>query len=487
MISKFLIKCSGADKDILNECPESEKTKFVGIGATIFLTSILAGISGGYAIFFTFNNLFVSFVFGLLWTLLIFNLDRYIVSSIRKQGNLRKELYVSIPRIAIAVLLAITISKPLELKLFDGSVSKKMGEIEDQYNSTCENNFKKQITDLRITQKNLQQEINTSKTSTIVNDPIVKEIKNQIGVFGFEANSLNTLINQNKYIINQNTSFQDISLKDGKFKRVRKYNKVALQKISDNNGFVSEIKARDAKIINLNDSISKRKEVLSNQIQVIEKQYSLQVSSIQNQINELNNNRSSIIEKCRFDSAQEKDILARLKALAKLKNEDTTAYLAGLLITLLFVLIETSPIIVKLMSKVGAYDKMFDRVEEEFFLKQEIILEKKHDVIRNYIAEFKELNKIRNDLRSDSERLRAESELKALEQIHSEILKKQVVISKQRVNDWFKSELDDLNIKVNVYLSELKTAKEVVSKYKKDKYSPKKKVVKPVKTRNKKM
>ena len=131
MITNFLISCSGANKQILKDCP-TERTKFVGIGATIFLTAVLACISGGYAIFFTFNNFFVSLIFGLLWGFIIFNLDRYIVSSIKKTGSLTKEFLTALPRFLIAIVLGITISKPLEIKLFDGSITKKMGETKNK-------------------------------------------------------------------------------------------------------------------------------------------------------------------------------------------------------------------------------------------------------------------------------------------------------------------------------------------------------------------
>jgi hypothetical protein len=37
MFKSFFILCSGADKDLLDGCSEGEQTKYVGIGATVFL------------------------------------------------------------------------------------------------------------------------------------------------------------------------------------------------------------------------------------------------------------------------------------------------------------------------------------------------------------------------------------------------------------------------------------------------------------------
>ena len=49
VMKKFFWFCSGANRQILDTCPESEQTKFVGIGATVFFTALLASMSGGYA------------------------------------------------------------------------------------------------------------------------------------------------------------------------------------------------------------------------------------------------------------------------------------------------------------------------------------------------------------------------------------------------------------------------------------------------------
>jgi hypothetical protein len=37
MLKQFFILCSGADNQLLKGCSEGEQTKFVGIGATVFL------------------------------------------------------------------------------------------------------------------------------------------------------------------------------------------------------------------------------------------------------------------------------------------------------------------------------------------------------------------------------------------------------------------------------------------------------------------
>lgn len=123
MLKQFFILCSGADKDILENCSEGEQTKFAGIGATVFFTAVMAFIASAYALFTVFDSPYPAIAFGLVWSLLIFNLDRFIVSTIRKRDNIGNELLQATPRIILAVIIAIVISKPLEIKIFEKEIN----------------------------------------------------------------------------------------------------------------------------------------------------------------------------------------------------------------------------------------------------------------------------------------------------------------------------------------------------------------------------
>lgn len=114
MLIKFFLTCSGVDKNIIENCGNGEQNKFVGIGATVFFTAIMATIAGSYALYTVFDNLYAAIFFGLVWGLLIFNLDRFIVSTIKKKDSKLKEFLQALPRIILAVIIAIVISKPLE-------------------------------------------------------------------------------------------------------------------------------------------------------------------------------------------------------------------------------------------------------------------------------------------------------------------------------------------------------------------------------------
>lgn len=65
--------------------------------------------------------------------MLIFNLDRYIVSTIKKTGNIIDELIQASPRLLLAVIIAIVIAKPLELKIFEKEINQVLLEQKNDF------------------------------------------------------------------------------------------------------------------------------------------------------------------------------------------------------------------------------------------------------------------------------------------------------------------------------------------------------------------
>ncbi|WP_339839833.1 DUF4407 domain-containing protein, partial [uncultured Flavobacterium sp.] len=123
MLKRFFILCSGVDKDIVQNCSDGEQNKYAGIGATVFFTAVMAFLAGSYALYTVFDDYYVAVFFGLIWGSLIFNLDRFIVSTIKKRDNFMDEFIQATPRIILAVIIAIVISKPLEIKIFEKEIN----------------------------------------------------------------------------------------------------------------------------------------------------------------------------------------------------------------------------------------------------------------------------------------------------------------------------------------------------------------------------
>ncbi len=128
-IRNFFWLCSGVNIEQLKKI-ESDYIKYASIGATVFFTGVLASLSGGYAMHYVFNNYLVTIPFAILWGLIIFNLDRYIVSSLIKpmasgKGafvDFFRELPPALPRFLLAAIIAVAVSNPIELRLFQKEI-----------------------------------------------------------------------------------------------------------------------------------------------------------------------------------------------------------------------------------------------------------------------------------------------------------------------------------------------------------------------------
>src|SRR6187402_2901444 len=130
-ITSFFWLCSGANRTLLEKCP-TEASKYAGIGATIFFTGLFAALAGGYALYTVFDNAWIASGFGLLWGFMIFNLDRYIVSSMRKESKPAREWLLASPRIILAIIISLVIAKPLELKIFEKEIEPELVVMEQQ-------------------------------------------------------------------------------------------------------------------------------------------------------------------------------------------------------------------------------------------------------------------------------------------------------------------------------------------------------------------
>ena len=144
LLNEFLWTFAGVHKPLLRQCP-NEYSKYAGMGGTILCTAIMAMISGGYAIYFVFENFWIAAAFGLFWGCLILNLDRFIVSTMYSDGKYTiswLELWSALPRIVMAILLGIVISTPLEMKLFEERIDGKILEIQRERKTVWEENNK---------------------------------------------------------------------------------------------------------------------------------------------------------------------------------------------------------------------------------------------------------------------------------------------------------------------------------------------------------
>lgn len=338
MLKQFFIICSGADTDILKTASIGEQNKYAGIGATVFFTAVMAFIASSYALYTVFDNTYISIGFGLVWGLLIFNLDRFIVSTIKKRGDFLNQLLQATPRLILALIIAIVISKPLELKIFE-----------------------KEINQVLLTEKNAMT-LQNQEDIALQFSPKEIELKQNIATLQNEITTKEAEVNTlyNTYISEaEGTSGTNKLGKGPVYKEKRDKHDAAfaeLQQLKTDN---------KAKISTIEGELSQ-----------LNLDYQLQVSNTQ-----------PIIDG--FDG-----LMARLNAL------NTLPWLPSFFIFLLFLAIETSPIIAKLLSPKGEYD--FKLEDQETAIKT-VVEQRVQERKLSAKADFKINDKIYSDLSEEDE------------------------------------------------------------------------------------
>ena len=294
MLQRFFIFCSGSDTQILNECAPGEQTKYAGIGATVFFTAVMAAIAGSYALYTVFDNIFMAIFFGLIWGLLIFYLGRCTVSTIKKGHDFVAEIIQASPRILLAIIIAIVISKPLELKIFEKEINQVL--LEEKNQMTLDNKeqlalqFTPQQTTLSSEISELKQEIVDKETSVnALYDTYIAEAEGTAGT----------------------------------------------EKLGKGPVYKEKREKHDAELA----ALQELKTTNTEKIAALELQLGALTSAYEDKVAET----QPVIEG--FDG-----LMARVEALNKLP------WLPSFFIFLLFLAIETSPIIAKLLSPKGPYD-----------------------------------------------------------------------------------------------------------------------------------
>lgn len=128
----FLIWLSGASRRVLGHC-ETERSKFVGLGAAILVTAGMAAVSMGFALYNALKaSLPVAILFALLWGLAILSLDRLFVVSMRRFSTAFFSFLMALPRFAMAVLLGFVISTPFVLQIFRPEIQYQVKIIREQ-------------------------------------------------------------------------------------------------------------------------------------------------------------------------------------------------------------------------------------------------------------------------------------------------------------------------------------------------------------------
>ncbi|MFN6529743.1 DUF4407 domain-containing protein [Nostoc sp. ChiSLP03a] len=345
-IQNFFFFCAGVDQEIIakEEC-STERNKYAAIGGAVLFTALLASLSGGYAFYTVFLTRLEAVIFGFIWGLGIFNLDRIFVLNIKNKEIKNKrdalsQIAVVTPRLLLALVIAVTISKPLELRLFEGEIIAKIKDDNIEAENKAAEKFSQNtdLVELQLRRNNLESRKRKyeDEKNTLANN-LICEIEGTCGT----------------------------------------------QKFGD--GPVA--KSKKERIAQLENDIKG----LNSEIQQIDKQLSPLLTYQGSKLNDW-----------RTAQSNSTGLLKKIQALEELGREAQIVKFADLFVTLIFIVLETSPIIVKVLSKSGPYDEIVaykeGAVSSHYSEKSKAIKEIINNEINLYINSQKQKQQLDSNL-----------------------------------------------------------------------------------------
>jgi hypothetical protein len=383
--TRFLWWCAGADSRFLLLSPHQDRVKYAGIGGIVFSTGVLAAFAGGFAFNTAFGPKsmagedvhseiwkFATVGFGFCWGLLIFNLDRFIVSSTGKgdgTDNITlKEFGQAIPRLIIALILGLTISKPLELKIIETEINvelrKKQQEKLDEFNKNTYAKFKDQIAQI---------------------DADIKKIETDRGVVVQRQKEA-----EQEYI----DQMQGRAGQAGFGPRAKQLEALSKEK-------EKEVKEFDAK------HESELKTLKENREKKLKEQ--------ENELNVVNKKQAENLD----------------GLLERISIAHDIGFWLGIALTFIFLSIEMGPIFFKMMMNKGPYDYMLENYNYRMYVKNGIV---KEEYVFEGRDGMKLMEKI-NFLEVENDRKEKIEQLKAQEALSKQIIGSWSTIKQKQIND----------------------------------------------------
>lgn len=310
-LTRFFWWCSGADRTLLDQCP-SEKDKYIGIGATVFFTGVFASLGAAYALYTVFDSVWIAAATGLVWGLMIFNLDRYIVSSMRKEGKFSREFLSAVPRLVLAVLISVVIARPLEMKIFEKEIEPELVVMEQEA-------FKRQ-------EQEVQARFETSLTQR---RQAIQALKDEVTEKTRQRDALELAAREEA---------------DGTGGSRKK-----------NLGPIYQVKRAQA-------------DLAGRELEALARKNDARIAELQRAADEdeaaVQQTIASLV-RTRINGPA-----ARLEALDRVASRSSVITWAHVFIMLLFITIECAPVLVKLMARKGPYDNLLRTVEHQFAVRE---------------------------------------------------------------------------------------------------------------------
>jgi hypothetical protein len=367
----ILLWYSGADTRVLERCP-TDRIRYMGLGGAVLFTATLAGVSMFDAVHMALHvPTWVQVGVAVIWFLGISNLDRWLVTSMSR-GHVqagpwddpvsdRGSLRMALPRIGMALLFGFLISTPLMLQIFDPEIQQQIQVIHqnelDAHQKQADKGATGRLIAQRMARRDALNKVIESKglTPDVESDPDVKALESKLA--------------------DLNTKYADYSQKAACEDAGTKVKVAACDGTSGKQGqgtwfayYTRQAKNTKTQINTVNGQLNARKQ------QIVSGAKAKAGTAVANAKSEL---PTVLAELKTAQDAQDRattgynrsvqnsvGLLIRIQALIKASKGSPITFVVQLLLWAFLMLIDCLPVIVKLASAPGTYEKLLARQQE---------------------------------------------------------------------------------------------------------------------------
>jgi hypothetical protein len=363
---KFILWSAGIVPSILEKCP-TEQSKYFALGLIIPFIALLSCASFAYFLSHSLRvNLFFALFGGAFWAILVYCLERIILTAYRK-GD--KSLTSVILRFTLVIATSLVVGKPLVLSFFEPEITREMKTIARQ-NVTGEreaikNRFQMETEKLEKENQDIQNRLDELKKDVLNKEKaVIGEIE---GISGSGKSGFGIAAQQKE------TAFKEAKIK------LEQYKKETADQLANNKIRLAEIA----------------------------KEIEDQTNSAQ-QLND-----------------QGDGIIARTEALFSLMGKNPLLGLTIVPILLILMLIELIPLTSKVFGNKGVYDSMLEAEEAKQIVEiTERIEFEKANLTRSRELQSAIAERLLNALKNGGvESITNQNERRVAEILHAEALK----------------------------------------------------------------
>lgn len=415
-VGYWLARLGGAQEEVLRKAP-GDVPKQTSLGAVLVGTASIAAISAAFALNTAVDLPVVPAVLvGLLWGLLILNLDRMLVVSMGRRNGVWANVATALPRLLLALLIGTVISIPLVLRIFQPEIDAELQVMRNEALDVAQTRLNEDqrfavIPALEADEDQLRAVVAGQQRASVADDPEVRTLQEQ-----FDAKEAEFRQAEQEIICeNDGTCGTGVVGRGASYleKRDRK-NRLEAER----NGLRGQLDAAKAAATDRVESAS-----------VQEKQAAAaELTRVQAQLDALRTERTFEEDRTRATEIQNDGLLARLEALDRLSEGRPMMWLAHWTLILLFVCIELLPVLVKMLASTGpktVYERLLERREADAL-----------DTDQAWSDKQREIAAIRVGVRLQLERDRADAQVEAGKRVNATLVGKQQEISDRAIEVW---------------------------------------------------